>query len=195
MTTRETGAAGGFRLTVLNPGGRDPEQDFSLGNDAADEARHAPVNFHGYAASTRGLFARDLRRAAAAGRPVLLLLRGDFKESQRALALLKKRGLPVAVSLKETGPHQIARQLTDAKRARRFREIVQAADSCLAATPEALPFYQRGDFIPTPYPIADPRWDFSRPAEERRGIFVGTREWEGADPASFHRARPRAGNG
>jgi len=32
-------------------------------------------------------------------------------------------------------------------------------------------------FIPTPYPIDDRRWDFSRPIEERSGIFIGTREW------------------
>ena len=32
-------------------------------------------------------------------------------------------------------------------------------------------------FIPTPYPLHDPRWDFSRPFGERSGIFIGTREW------------------
>ncbi len=40
----------------------------------------------------------------------------------------------------------------------------------------------RGDgrvaFIPTPYPIDDARWDFSRPIEQRSGIFIGTREWD-----------------
>ena len=144
---------------------------------APDECAHPPVNFHGYAACTRGVFQRDAKRAIAAGRPVLLLLRGDFKATQRALVALKKHGLTVAVSLKETGLHQIARQLSDPKRAARFRAIVQAADGCLAATPEALAFYGRGDFIPTPYPIDDPRWDFSRSLGERCGIFVGTREW------------------
>ena len=32
-------------------------------------------------------------------------------------------------------------------------------------------------FIPTPYPVGDTRWDFSRANGERAGIFVGTREW------------------
>ncbi len=118
-----------------------------------------------------------MKRAVATGRPVLLLLRSDFKATQRALRALKQHRLPVVVSLKETGLHQIARQLSDAKRAARFREIVQAADGCLAATPEALAFYGTGRFIPTPYPLHDPRWDFSRPFGERSGIFVGTREW------------------
>ena len=178
MTTTERGAAKNFRLAVLNPGGRDPEQDFSLGNAAPDDGGHGPVNFHAYAACTRGLFLCSVRRALAERLPVLLLLRGDFKETQRSLRELKKAGLPVVVSLKETGLHQIAKQLGDPKRAARFREITRAADACLAATPEALAFYGRGQFIPTPYPLADPRWDFSRSLGERRGIFIGTREWD-----------------
>lgn len=177
MTTTD-GAGRDFRLTVLNPGGRDREQDFSSGINAPNEHGHAPVNFHGYAACTGGVFQRDLKRAIAAGRPVLLLLRGDFKATLRALGALKQHRLPVVVSLKETGLHQIARQLNDTQRAARFREIVQAADGCLAATPEALSFYGTGQFIPTPYPLHDPRWDFSRPIGERSGIFIGTREWD-----------------
>lgn len=176
VTTTERDRTEAFRLTVLNPGGRDPAQDFSAGNNSPNDG-HAPVNFHGYAACTRGRFERDVEPAVAADRPVLLLLRGDFKETQRALRVLQERGLTVAVTLKETGLHQIAQQLADAKRATRFREIVAAADGCLAATPEALTFYGRGEFIPTPYPLDDAGWDFSRPLGERRGIFVGTREW------------------
>ena len=175
-----------FRLTVLNPGGRDRAQDFSAGINRPVDKEHAPVNFHGYAAATGGAFERDVARAIAAKRPVLLLLRGDFKETQNALLKLKKAKLPVAVSFKETGLHQIAQQLSDPKRAERFREIVQSADACLAATPDALALYGRGKFIPTPYPIDDSRWDFSRPLGERRGIFVGTREWD--TPSRHHLA-------
>jgi len=167
-----------LRLTVLNAGGRDSAQDFSHASRPNDR-EHAPVNFHGYAACTHGVFERDVTRAIEIGQPVLLLLRGDFKETQRALLELKQRRLPVAVSLKETGLHQIARQLRDPKRAERFRTIIEAADACLAATPESLPFYgTNARFIPTPYPITDSSWDFSRPLGERRGIFVGTREWD-----------------
>jgi hypothetical protein len=178
VTTTERGAAKNFRLAVLNPGGRDPEQDFSLGGVTPNDDDHGPVNFHAYAACTRGLFLRSVQRAVAARLPVLLLIRGDFKETQRSLGELKKARLPVVLSLKETGLHQIAKQLGDPKRAARFRQITTAADACLAATPEALAFYRRGQFIPTPYPLDDPRWDFSRPLGERRGIFIGTREWK-----------------
>ena len=177
MTTIDRGRTAGFRLTVLNPGGHDPEQNFSPGLPAPNDGEHAPVNFHAYAACTGGAFHRDVKRAISEGLPVLLLLRGDFKATKRALVALQKHGLPVAVTLKETGLHQIAQQLGDPKRAALFREIVRAADGCLAATPEALQFYGTGQFIPTPYPIEDPRWDFSRPLGERSGIFIGTREW------------------
>ena len=178
MTTIEASGGGHFRLAVLNPGGRDPEQDFSLGTVNPDETTHAPVNFHGYAACTGGIFCRQTKRAISSGLPVLLLLRGDFRQTERALSELKRHDHPVIVSLKETGLHQIARQLSDEKRTARFHTIVQAADACLAATPEALPFYGRGEFIPTPYPLHDPTWDFSRSLGQRRGIFIGTREWD-----------------
>ena len=173
-----------FRLTVLNPAGRDAEQHFSDG--AGESAQpHPPTNFHAYAACTHGNFHRDTKRAIDEKTPVLLLLRGDFNASERALTALQKARRPVAVSLKETGLHQIAEQLRDSTRLLRFRRIVRQADACLAATPEAADFYRaiRGSadrvaFIPTPYPIDDRRWNFSRPIRERSGIFIGTREWK-----------------
>jgi hypothetical protein len=177
-------APSNFRLTVLNPGGRDDAQDFP---DGAGESAlpHAPTNFHAYAACTRGSFERDTQSAIAKGTPVLLLLRGDFGASERALEALKEAGRFVAVSLKETGLHQIAEQLRNTGRLARFMRIIRRADACLAPTQEAAEFYRasrgadgRVAFIPTPYPIDDPRWDFSWPVEQRSGIFIGTREWD-----------------
>src|SRR5438874_1032678 len=173
-----------FRLTVLNPGGRDREQHF---RDAAGPAAqvHPPVNFHGYAACTRGFFHHDTQRAIAEATPVLLLLRGDLRTSERALTELKSRGRTVAVSLKETGLHQIAQQLCDQAKLSRFMKIVARADGCIATTPEAAEIYQnarwsrrRVAFIPTPYPVEDQRWNFCLPPDEQSGIFVGTREWD-----------------
>jgi hypothetical protein len=172
-----------FRLTVLNPGGRDAAQDFP---DAAGETAlpHPPTNFHAFAACTRGSFQRETKDAAARGTPVLLLLRGDFRASERALETLQKAGRFVAVSLKETGLHQIADQLHNSARLARFVRIVQKANACLAPTPEAADLYRavrgpdRVAFIPTPYPVDDRRWDFSRPMEQRAGIFIATREWD-----------------
>ena len=173
-----------FRLTVLNPGGRDPEQHFPDGAGEISQ-RHQPTNFHAYAACTRGSFQREIKRPLAERTPVLLLLRGDFAASERALETLQKEGRPVAVSLKETGLHQIAEQLRHPTRLARFVRIVQRADSCIAPTPEAADLYRairskpdRVAFIPTPYPIDDERWNFSAPISQRSGIFIGTREWD-----------------
>lgn len=193
VTTTEREKDAGFRLTVLNPGGRDAAQDYSLGWPGPDDPGHPPVNFHAYAACTRGSFEREAKAAIKRGRPVLLLLRGDFREGQRALRELKRHGLRVAISFKETGLHQIAKQLSDPRRAARFWEMVGAADGCLAATSAALTFYGRGEFIPTPYPLEDPRWNFSHSLGERNGIFVGTREWN--VPSRHHLAALLAATG
>jgi hypothetical protein len=175
-----------FRLTVLNPGGRDPEQQFHSVPDPG-EGPHPPINFHAFAACTFGPFHRDARRAAAEKTPVLLLLRSDFRASERALIDLKKEGRTVAVSLKETGSHQIAQQLRELGKLSRFIRIVTQADACIATTSEAAEIYKRVRskhdpstvaFIPTPYPIEHQRWDFSIPRDEQSGIFVGTREWD-----------------
>jgi hypothetical protein len=175
-----------LRLTVLNPGGRDSEQQFD-GVPAPGEDAHPPINFHGFAACTFGAFHRDVRRAGAENTPVLLLLRSDFRASERALTELKREGRPVAVSLKETGLHQIAQQLRDPTKLSRFIKIVTQADACIATTPEAAEIYQRVRskhdpatvaFIPTPYPIEDHQWNFSLSRDKQSGIFIGTREWD-----------------
>jgi hypothetical protein len=175
-----------FRVTVLNPAGRDPEQKFDE-LPGPDEGGHPPINFHGFAACTLGAFHFNPRRAMAEATPVLLLLSSDFRASERALRDLKKEGRTVAVSLKETGLHQIAQQLCDRAKLLRFMKILAEADGCIATTPEAAEIYQRARwkcdpatvaFIPTPYPIENDRWNFSFRAAEQSGIFVGTREWD-----------------
>jgi hypothetical protein len=183
MTSRY---AENFRLTVLNPGGRDPEQQFH-DLPAPGEGAHPPINFHAFAACTLGAFHFNPSRAIAEDTPVLLLMRSDFRASERALHDLKKQGRIVAVSLKETGLHQIAQQLRDRAKLSRFMKIVAQADGCVATTPEAAEIYQRARrerdpamvaFIPTPYPIEDQRWNFSLSASVQSGIFIGTREWD-----------------
>jgi hypothetical protein len=169
-----------FRLAVLNPTGRDPEQDFG-GADTAPVNVHPPVNFHAYAGCTGGAVFRETKRAIASGWPVLVLLRGDFRATERALAELKKARRITAVSLKETGAHQIAQQLSDPTRFARFAKIVSEANGCIATTPETAELFRafRREaiaFLPTPYPIEDENWNWSM--ENRTGIFVGTREFD-----------------
>src|ERR1043166_3704847 len=175
-----------FRLSVLNPGGRDLEQYFDEPTKP-DAETHPPINFHAFTACSRGSVHRATKNAIEEKRPILLLLRGNFRATERALAECKKEKIKVAVALKETGLHQIAGQLRDAKRLTRFLRVVSGADGCLATTPEAAEIFRRVRtkrdattvaFVPTPYPLEDKAWDFAVPPNQQSGIFVGTREWD-----------------
>jgi hypothetical protein len=174
-----------FKLTVLSPRGRDPEQYFDQPT-TPESGGHPPVNFHGFAACTRGTFHREVKAAIAEKTPILLLLRGDFKASQRALNECRAARRTVVVSLKETGLHQIAQQMSNGGKISRFLDVVNRADGCLATTPEAADLFRvaRGKqdrttvgFAPTPYPLEDPRWNFAVQPDKQKGIFIGTREW------------------
>ena len=172
-----------MQIAVLNPGGRDPEQHFRDGAGAPDDRAHAPVNYHAYAACTSGGFFRDASAIPENVRAVLLLLRSDLKASLAAMKALRSQGRTVAISWKESGQHQVAQQLDSAANLTLFREICASADAALSSTAELVPLYRAAgarvaEFIPTPCPVEDARWDFSRPLAERSGIFIGTREWD-----------------
>jgi hypothetical protein len=174
-----------FRLTVLNPGGRDPEQKFHK-LPGPGEGAHPPINFHAFAACTLGAFHFNPRRAITEDTPVLLLLRSDFRASER-VARSKKHGRTAAVSLKETGLHQIAKQLCDRAKLSRFMKICAQADGCIATTPEAAEIYPRVHgkrdpatvaFVPTIYPIEDQSMEFSVPANEQSEFSSAHVEWD-----------------
>src|SRR5437879_10754248 len=178
--------ASDFRLSVLNPGGRDLEQYFDEPVGPTDIG-HPPINLHAFAACTRGSFHRATKNAIEEKRPILLLLRGNFRATERALAECQNQKRTVAVALKETGLHQIAAQLRDPGRLARFMRIVAQADGCVATTPEAAEIFRRARrerdsdtvaFIPTPYPLEDEQWKFAVAPNEQSGIFIGTREWD-----------------
>lgn len=171
------------QVAVLNPGGRDPHQVFVDAAGPVDDSVHAPVNYHAYAACTRGVFCRDVSRITADIRHVILLLRSDFRPAHKAVETLLERGCKVALSFKESGAHQVAATLSDSKQVRELRALCERADLALASTPDLVALYRAAgarnvSFVPTPYPVDDPRWDFSAPRAERRGIFVGTREFD-----------------
>ena len=171
-----------MKIAVLNPKGRDPEQLFADGAGVPSDELHPPVNFHAFAACTGGGFFRDDRAIPPDVKSVLVLLRQDLKACKQAVLELRRAGKTVVVSFKEAGAFQIAELLAKPDKFTLFREICARADAAIATTPDALPLYTsagiRGvEFIPTPYPVEDERWDFSSPLEERRGIFVGTREF------------------
>ncbi len=181
-----------FSLAVCNPGGRDREQHFPGGAGAPDlpGAPHPPVNFHAFAACTDGSFHVRLDTALATARPILLLLRTDLRPALRALRRFKKASRLTVVTFKEAGSAQIAARLRRPADLRLLAEIFALADGCLAPTPFLSDFFEVAplptsasprpevEFIPTPYPVDDTRWDFSLPPVRRRGIFVGTREFD-----------------
>jgi hypothetical protein len=175
-----------FRLSVLNPGGRDLEQYFDEPVGPNDTG-HPPINLHAFAACTRGSLHRTTKNAIEEKGPILLILRGNFRATERALVACQKEKRTVAVALKETGLHQIAEQLRDPGRLARFMRVVAQADGCLATTPEAAEIFRRARpereadsvaFIPTPYPLEDKQWNFIVPPNQQSGIFIGTREWD-----------------
>lgn len=167
---------------MLNPGGNDDEQHFADGAGAPDDAVHAPINYHAYAACTGGAFFKEAGAIAREQRAVLLLIRRDVRACLRALKKLKAARKIVAVSLKESGAHQVAELFADASRLEIFQEICALADAALSSTPDLLPVYRGAgaksvEFIPTPYPVDEARWNFSVPLAERRGVIIGTREF------------------
>ncbi len=168
-------------LAVLNAAGRDPDQSFAHGAGNPDAKRHAPVNFHAYAACTQGAFYRT-PTLAARHRSVLLLLRGDLKGASKAFGLLKSHGCFVGLAFKEAGTHQVAGTLRHPKTHERFCRLAGDADLCVSSTPELVALFRavsrRVVLIPTPYPIEQPSWDFAQPVEARRGLFIGTREFD-----------------
>ncbi len=170
------------KLAVLNPGGTDPQQFFPDFAGAPDAQAHPPGNYHGFAACTGGGFFRDPSRVPDDYEHVLVLVRRDVGAARQALIDLRRgRHKKVAIALKEAGSNQVAELLHSASRLKQFREICQRAHGAIATTPELLTLFRGAgcravEFIPTPYPVVDPRWNFMQPPETRAGIFVGTRE-------------------
>jgi hypothetical protein len=172
-----------MKLAVINPGGNDPDQIFPDGAGEVTEHLHPPVNYHAYAACTRGGFYRKEKSIPGDHHHVLLLLRRDLKRCAKALFELKRAGKQVAVSIKESGAHQVAQLLSSCENLTLFQKICAEADGAISSTPDLVPVYQAAgarhvEFLPTPYPVDDPGWNFSLEIHQRRGVFIGTREFD-----------------
>jgi hypothetical protein len=170
-------------FAVLNPGGRDQTRVFAQGAGLPSDSGHPPVNYHAYAACCQGGFYRKSEEVPGAVRRVLVLIRKDgLNHALHAVRKLRKRGKSVVISWKESGLHQVARVLAKPGLHKRFRAICSEVDGFISSTTELVPLYEaarcgRGGFVPTPYPVEEPAWDFSLPIRQRRGIFIGTREF------------------
>ncbi len=172
-----------MKLCVLNPGGNDPEQHFPDFAGRPDEVAHPPVNYHGFAACTGGSFFRKNTAIPADRKTVLVLLRHDLKSARHAVVDLRREKKIVAIAWKEAGALQVAEQLAKPANVQLFREICERCDLAIATTADLVPLFRNAgaryvEFVPTPYPVEEAEWDFSTPIEERRGIFLGTREFD-----------------
>jgi hypothetical protein len=170
-----------FHLAVLNPGGRDQPQAFPNGAGRVEDPGHLPVNFHAYAACTRGFFTTSVA-GIPAERAVLLLIGRDMARAESVLRQLKDAGCQTVVTIKETGAQQVAAAFQNAANWAAFRRLCTQADGALATTLDTLPLYQAVGgprlpvlFLPPPYPVEE--WDLSPPpGSPRSGIFIGTRQ-------------------
>ena len=185
----------GMCLAVLNPEGRDAKIDYADGPGEYLEGQHPPINFHAYAAATRGKFCNSIDDVMGDGRfdAVLVLIRQRVGLSLKAVKALKNKGHQVWVSWKEAGPYQITSQLRSSKILSHYQEILDLADGVLSPCSILPPrwgwitadaFAHKTRFIPTPYPVEFSQWDYSIPAEQRRGVMIGTREF--FEPARNH---------
>lgn len=185
----------GMCLAVLNPGGRDATIDYSEGPGVYSDAHHPPINYHAYAAATRGKFCNSIEDVMGDGRfdAVLVLIRKRVGISLKAVKDLKDKGHQVWVSWKEAGPYQITAQLNSSKILAYYQEILDLADGVLSPCSVLPPrwgwitadaFAEKTRFIPTPYPLEFSQWDYSIPVEDRKGVMIGTREF--FEPARNH---------
>jgi hypothetical protein len=167
---------------VLNPGGRDATQWRADGSVPLPGEGHAPVNVHAYAFCTGGGFFRRWEEIPDSMQRVLILLRKDGRAAAEALRALQATGRNCWVSVKEAGYFQLREQLDRAGVWEKWSEVVRRADGALAPTEHLLAFWdaagaKRTAFVPTPYPVEVPEWNFARPIAEQSGIFLGTREF------------------
>lgn len=157
--------------------------DYANGPGYYEHKVHPPVNFHAFAACTKGIFT-DSTESVKGGRfaHCLVLLRGKMQPSLDAILKLKAEGLTVWTAWKECGQAQIADQLADPKTVELYGKALSACDGFISPTlvppplppnVESLPIFS----LPTPYPVEFPNWNYEEPFEDRQGVFLGTREF------------------
>lgn len=166
-----------FRLAVVTPGGKDGRQTFPNGAGKLGDPGHLPVNFHAYAACTRGTYLSG-DAAMPEEDNVLLLVGSKMERAEALLKRLKDAGKKVVITIKETGLQQIGGHFQKFENWSAFKRICALADGALATTFDTEPLYLAANrklpvlFLPPPYPVEE--WDLSSP--EKSGIFIGTRQ-------------------
>ncbi len=171
-----------MNLAVLYPGGRAPSHSFPEGAGNPKETPFPPTGAAAFAAGTSGGYYPRDQDIPAGMKNVLVVIDDNLKACRQAFVELRAVGKTVAIAWHDPAPARVAELLVKPDKLKLFQEICLRADGAIATTPELVTFFNASgvrhtEFIPTPWPIDDARWDLSLPIEERRGILVGTCEF------------------
>jgi hypothetical protein len=136
------------------------------------------------AAATGGAFHNAPSTVTPDGRAVLLLVPRRAERALEALRTLKAAGHPVLATWKECGRHQITDFFRRPGNTKVFDLLRGFVTAWTASSPAALESLKAGVNdapvleLPTPYPVDLPQWRIgSAEPSSRRGVFIGTREW------------------
>ena len=169
-------------LYVANIGGRDEPIDYSdIGKLQPTDATHAPVNYHAFAAATKGHFfshLSDLEKCKHEPSTLISLINRNPSRCLSSLSLLKERFEKVYVAWKECGILQVFRALDRKGVMGAYRDILKEVDGVVYPSLDPPPLATGKCFqLLTPYPVDLSQWDRSIVIERREGVFLGTREW------------------
>lgn len=172
-----------MKLCVLQPGSREPEQQFPNYAGSPDPSLPPPLGYRGLAACTGGAVYRDDARIPSDERRVLLVLNRNLKACRQTVINLRRAGKTIVLALEKTGSFEINQWLRSPSDLTVLREICARAHAGLAITADIEPVLRAGgllyvETIPQPLPVDVPEWDFSEPAENRHGILLGTWDWQ-----------------
>jgi len=168
-------------IHVANIGGNDSFLDYQDKKNLlpGTDGIHPPVNYHAYAAATGGKFLSRLGDCVSSKDAIVVVLLGrKLSRASKVIPRLKECYPRVYVAWKECGNFQIDRALDGPGQISAYRRILEMVDGVMYPSLDPPPFSGNECLrLPTPYPIDLESWDRSIPIEQRKGIFLGTREW------------------
>jgi hypothetical protein len=177
-----------MKLCVLHPG-IPKSKEYTDFAGTPSNANPPPLGIAGFAACTGGGIYRKSSEIPADERRVLLVVGRDLKAARQATIDLRREGKIIVATLEMDRHFETQRWLRSPGDLSLFREICNRSHAGLALTADAEPVLRAGgifhvEVIPPPVPLEQKEWEFSIPAEERRGIFLGTWDWK--NPALRH---------
>ncbi len=183
-------------LRILNPNMQSPVHYFPDGAGNLDPDRCPPIGVYALAGCTRGSVHRTIDTLPSGEYPVLILLSGSLDKDKELIREVT-REIPDKILLgcwKEGRLDRLAADLGEGAAFQQFTDMlgelngVISVDARTSKLLKELHLARHNLYLPLPYPVDSPAWDFSVTPEGRgRGIFVSA---DGFDPTSeSHGAR------